>query len=88
MSVKIKPLILLYKYYVNNEQVCRMIQAAIGESDKLLTLVKKWIFKWFCNALVSSGSTRTMLQGIVEETKTRGRQKKRLEDVVRSTKAA
>ena len=65
-----------------------MIQAAIGEYDKLLTLVKKWIFKWFGNASRSSGSTRTMLQGIVEETKTRGRQKKRLEDVVRSTNAA
>ena len=30
-----------YKDHVTNEEVCRKIQAAIGEYDELLTLVKK-----------------------------------------------
>ena len=31
---------ILYKDRVSNEEVCRKIQAAIGEYDELLTLVK------------------------------------------------
>ena len=33
---------ILYKDRVSNEEVCRKIQAAIGEYDELLTLVKIW----------------------------------------------
>ena len=36
-----------YKDYVTNKEVCRKIQAAIGEYDKLLTLVKKQKLRWF-----------------------------------------
>ena len=32
---------ILYKVHVTNEEVCRKIQAAIGEYDEVLTLVKK-----------------------------------------------
>ena len=36
-----------YKDHVTNEEVCRKIQAAFGEYDELLTLVKKWKPRWF-----------------------------------------
>ena len=35
-----------YKDYVTNEEDLRMIQAAIGEYDELLTLVKKRKLRW------------------------------------------
>ena len=37
-----------YKDHVTNEEVSRKIQAAIGEYDELLTLVKKRKLKWPC----------------------------------------
>ena len=36
-----------YKNHVTNEEVRRKIQAAIGEYDELLTLVKKRQLRWF-----------------------------------------
>ena len=36
-----------YKDHVINKQGPRKIQAAIGEYDELLTLVKKWKLRWF-----------------------------------------
>ena len=36
-----------YKDHVTNEEVRRKIQAAIGEYDELLTLVKKRKLRWF-----------------------------------------
>ena len=36
-----------YKDHVTNEEVRRKLQAAIGEYDELLTLVKKWKLRWF-----------------------------------------
>ena len=36
-----------YKDHVTNEEVRRKIQAAIGEYDELLTLVKKQKLRWF-----------------------------------------
>ena len=46
---------ILYKDHVTNEEVCRKIQAAIGEYDELLTLVSR-----------SSGLAKTILQGTVK----------------------
>ena len=59
-----------YKDHVTNEEVRRKIQAAIGEYDELLTLVKK-------RKLVSrsSGLAKTILQGTVKGKRKRGRQK-------------
>ena len=37
-----------YKDHVTNKEVCRTIQVAIGEYDKLLTLVKKQKVVWLC----------------------------------------
>ena len=44
-----------YKDHVTNEKVRRKIQAAIGEYDELLTLVKKRKLRWFGHVSRSSG---------------------------------
>ena len=36
-----------YKDHVTNEEVRRKVQAAIGEYDELLTLIKKRKLRWF-----------------------------------------
>ena len=61
-----------YKDHVTNEEVCRKIQAAIGEYDELLTLVKKRKLRWFGHVSRSSGLAKTVLQGTVK-----GKRKKR-----------
>ena len=66
-----------YKDHVTNEEVRRKIQAAIGEYDKLLTLVKKRKLRWFGHVSRSSGLAKTILQGTVKGKRKRGRQKKR-----------
>ena len=48
------------------EEVRRKIQAAIGEYDELLTLVKKRKLRWFCHVSMSSGLAKTILQGTVK----------------------
>ena len=55
-----------YKDHVTNEEVRRKIQAAIGEYDELLTLVKKRKLRWFDHVSRSSGLAKTILQGTVK----------------------
>ena len=55
-----------YKSHVTNEEVHRKIQAAIGEHDELLTLVKRRKLRWFGHVSRSSGLTKTTLQGTVK----------------------
>ena len=69
-----------YKDHVTNEEVRRKIQAAIGEKDELLTLVKKRKLRWFGHVSRSSGLQKTILQGTVKGQRKRGRQKKRWVD--------
>ena len=38
---------ILYKDHISNKKVCRKIQAARGEYDELLTMVKKPKLRWF-----------------------------------------
>ena len=71
-----------HKDHVTNKEVCRKIQAAIGEYDKLLTLVKKWKLRWFGHASKSSGLAKTILLKTVKG-KRRGRHKKRWEDNIK-----
>ena len=70
-----------YKDHVTNEEVPRKIQAAIGEYDELLTLVKKRKLRWFGHVSRSSGLAKIILQSIVKGK--RGRQKKRWEDNIK-----
>ena len=72
-----------YKDHVTNEEVRRKIQAAIGEHDELLTLVKKRKLRWFGHVSRSSGLAKTILQGTVKGKRKRGRQKKRWEDNIK-----
>ena len=64
-----------YKDHVTTEETCRKIQAAIGEYDALLTLVKKRMLRWFGHVSRSSGLAKTVLQGTVKGKRERGRQK-------------
>ena len=67
-------------------EVRRKIQAAIGEYDELLTLVKKRKLRWFGHVSRSSGVAKTilhMLQGTVKGKRKRGRQKKSWEDNIK-----
>ena len=68
------------KDHVTNEEVRRKIQAAIGEYDKLPTMVKKRKLRWFGHVSRSSGSAKTILQGTVKGKRKRCSQKKRWED--------
>ena len=72
-----------YKDHVTctNEEVRRKIQAAVGEYDELLTLVKKRKLRWFGHVSRSSGLAKTILQGTVKGK--RGRQKKRWGDNIK-----
>ena len=72
-----------YKDHVTNEEVRRKIQAAIGEYDELLTLVKKRKLRWFGHVSRSPGLAKTILQGTVKGKRKRGRQKKRWEDNIK-----
>ena len=69
--------------HVTNEEVRRKIQAAIGEYDELLTLVKKRKLRWFGHVSRSSGLAKTILQGTVKGKRKRGRQKKSWEDNIK-----
>ena len=72
-----------YKDHVTNEEVRNRIQNAIGVHDGLLTMVKKRKLRWYGHISRSSGMAKTILQGTVKEARTRGRQKKRLEDNIK-----
>ena len=70
-----------YNDHVTTEEVRRKIQAAIGEYDELLTLVKKRKLRWFRHVSRSSGLAKTILQGgTVKGERKRGRQRKRWEE--------
>ena len=51
-----------YKDHVTNEEVCRKIQAAIGEYDELMILVKRRKLRWFGHVSRSSGLAKAILQ--------------------------
>ena len=72
-----------YKDHVTNEEVRRKIQAAIGEYDELLTLVKKRKLRWFGHVSRSSGLAKAILQGTVKGKRKRGRQNKRWKDNIK-----
>ena len=61
----------------------KKIQAAIGEYDELLALVKKRKLRWFGHVSRSSGLAKTILQGTVKGKRKRDRQKKRWEDNIK-----
>ena len=67
-----KLLSISYRDDITNEDFRRKIQAAIGEYDKLLTMVKIRKLRWFGHVSKYSGLAKTVLQGTVN-----GKKKKR-----------
>ena len=75
-------LCILYKKHVTNEEVRRMIQVAIGESDKLLTHIgQKTEYKVVWSRLKVFWFT--ILHGIVKGKRRGGRLNKRWEDNIK-----
>ena len=72
-----------YTDYVTNEEVRNKIQQEIGHHDDLLTVVKKRKLRWYGHVTRSSGLAKKVLQGTVEGSRKRGRQRKRWEDNIR-----
>ena len=72
-----------YRERVTDEEVRRKIQAAIGEYDELLTMVRKRKLRWFGHVSRSAGLAKTILQGTVKGKRKRGRQKKRWVDNIK-----
>ena len=66
---------ILYKDHVTNEEDRRKIQAAIGEYDEFLTLIKKRKLRLFGHVSRCAGLAKTILQGTVKWKRKRDRQK-------------
>ena len=71
-----------YKDHITNEEVPRMIQAATGEYDELLTLVKRRKLRLFSHVSRCSGLTKTILQDTLKGNR-RGRQRKGSDDNIK-----
>ena len=69
-----------YKDHITNVEVKRQIKQAIGEYVDLLSIVKKRKLRWYGHVTRSNGLAKTILQGTVQGTRKRGRQRKRWED--------
>ncbi|GFN99886.1 supervillin [Plakobranchus ocellatus] len=68
--------------HITNE-VRPRIENAIGPHDDLLTIVRQQKLKWYGHTTHASGLAKTIMQGIVNEGRGRGRQKKCCEDNIR-----
>ena len=69
--------------YLDREEVRKNIQAAVGEYEYILTLVKKRKLICFDHVSMSSGLAKTIIQGTVQGNIRRGRQKKKRECNIR-----
>ena len=74
---------ILYKDLVTNENLCKKLQAAIGEFDKLLTLVKKQKPKLFGHISRSLWLSKDDSVGHNKRKEKRDGQKNRLEDNIK-----
>ena len=69
-----------YKDHITNIEVKRRIKSSIGEYVDLLTTVKQRKLRWYGHVTRSNGLAKTILQGTVQGTRKRGRQKKKWDD--------
>ena len=72
-----------YLDHVTNEEVRSHIRRLVGRVEELLTTVKKRKLKWYGHVSRSTGLSKTILQGTVNGSRRRGRQKKRWEDNIK-----
>ena len=68
---------------VTNQAVHRKIQAAIGEYDELLTMVKKQQLRWSGHVSKSIGIAKTILQGTVKGKSRRDGQNKKWKENIK-----
>ena len=66
-----------------NEVVRAKIQQAIGPYIDVLTTVKRRKLQWYGHVSRSSSLAKTILQGTLKGGRRQGRQRKRLEDIIR-----
>ena len=71
-----------YRDHIPNDEVKRRISSEIGTYVDLLTTIKRKKLKWYGHVTRSSGLSKTILQGTVNGSRRRGRQKKKWEDNV------
>ena len=69
--------------HITFEEVKAKIGYAIGPYEDLLTSVKRRKLKWYGHVTRSSGLAKTILQGIVQGGRRRGRQRKRWENNIK-----
>jgi len=69
-----------YKDHITNEEVRSRIRQADGPYEDLLTTVKRRKLQWYGHVSRSAGLAKVFLQGTVQGSRRRGRQKKRWED--------
>ena len=72
-----------YKDHIPNIEVKDRVAQLIGPYEDLLTTVKKRKLRWYGHVTRSAGLAKTILQGTVQGTRRRGRQRKRWEDNIR-----
>ena len=65
-----------YTAHVTNERVLKQIKDAAGPFDRLLEIVKRRILVWFGHVTRRNGLSKTVLQGSVNATRSRGRPRK------------
>ncbi|GFR93520.1 retrovirus-related Pol polyprotein LINE-1 [Elysia marginata] len=65
-----------YKDHVTNESVRELVVAYVGPQEPLLATVKRRKLAWFGHVTRHDSLSKTILQGIVEGKRRRGRQKK------------
>ncbi|KAK2182120.1 hypothetical protein NP493_366g02033 [Ridgeia piscesae] len=69
-----------HRDYISNDEMRNRTRQATGPHEDLLTTVKRRQLKWYGHVTRSTGFAKTILQGIVQGGRRRGRQKKRWED--------
>lgn len=72
-----------YRDHITNVEVKARIESAIGSYEDLLSSVKKRKLNWYGHVTRSSGLAKIILQGTVQGSRRRGRQRKRWEDNIR-----
>ena len=72
-----------FRDHITNEGVKARTGNAIWPYEDLLTSVKRRKLKWYVHVIRSSGMAKTILQGLVQGGRRRGRQRKRWEDNVK-----
>ncbi|XP_072041629.1 uncharacterized protein [Amphiura filiformis] len=72
-----------YKDHVTNEEVRTRVKQAIGPYDDLLTTARQRMIHWYGHIFRSSGLAKTILQGTVNGSRRRRRQKKKWGDNIK-----